>query len=522
MELIKFKEYLKGRLKTLNKDLIQIETEISSLPSVKDFDMTKYGSKSYFLHEYFESKPKRLFGIKIKPSSNKLQEFAHSLVYQRLYEKKDKLKNQIEEILTAIKLIDSEGNVLDEIYPLNNLLNELLKYCEKNKISSVIFLNMLSRLIKPLKKDKNNVEKIILCDIADYFDEEGNLVKTLPNNNLVFIIHKLLTTLNINLDDSENRVYLNHVTKYLNSLVKKESVGKEELTEQKQALAKLKEYIKNNQIVKLPKDLNEFVKLLSLSGLPVDQQKYYKEKVEKAIKIEEETKHQKEIISTYLTEKDRKIITAAERLILNTDDVELCSLLARFRDDILSLCRYLEFVRGTHEEQVSLEILAQRINSLKIVMHNITNPEEKKRNNFYYLTNHRHIPELISSIETTDITFYQEIYNLLIDLANNLAFGVKIGEEQGVEIYHLYGEYTKITYTKYHDEIVIMSIDSFATKKKEDTTIPHNKLNAAIAIHQTKKDENFKKIHAIYENLIAGELDLTKANPSLTFHPTIK
>ena len=124
MELLEFKKHLTKCLEDLEKELTNIRNEISSLPPIKDFDLTKYGSKSFFLEQYHLLKPKRLIKIKLKPSASKLQEFAYNYVLNNLNTKLSQIRLQMKEYQNAISKIDEEGKVNTEIYPIINTIND--------------------------------------------------------------------------------------------------------------------------------------------------------------------------------------------------------------------------------------------------------------------------------------------------------------------------------------------------------------------------------------------------------------
>ncbi len=523
MELLEFKKHLTKCLEDLEKELTNIRNEISSLPPIKDFDLTKYGSKSFFLEQYHLLKPKRLIKIKLKPSASKLQEFAYNYVLNNLNTKLSQIRLQMKEYQNAISKIDEEGKVNTEIYPIINTINELLKFSEARNIQSPTFLSLLSKLTRYTKKNNDQIERIILSDLTTYFDTEGHLNPETSKETLNFMLKKLFMAITI--DDPKINAYLDNLEVYLNKIAHQEYATKEALRKEKEALNNLKKYINHGEIIYVPKSINEFLKILSETNLPEQTKKEYRNLMDQAIskrKDKEERAKIKNFLATYLTKEDLKVIDEAQKIILKSPDDEVVILLGRYYEDIISLCKYLDFIKGTTEEQNSLEILTQRVNSLKLIMNNLKNPKKKERNTFYYLTNHYHLPTLMATLELTDITLYEEIFVLLNDLGRNNITGTKVNEQDGIEIYRLYGKNIKITYTKYHNEIIITSISKDMRLKDPEICFSPEEFTEISKLHHTPKDEKTKKLHAIYESLIASQLDLRRDNPNLTFHPPVK
>ena len=524
MELLEFKEYLNKRVKELLKQLKEIEQEISSLPEIKNFDILKYGTKKEILQKYYNSRPKRRFKILIKPTNHTLQEFVRNMALKELESAKKSLEDQINELLNAYSKMFANG-VIEEIYPIKNTINELLTYCVKNKVPVNEFLTIFSTLIRNINSDKNAVDKVMLNNLSVYFDENGELYPNFQAHTLIFIIKKLFSLFNINNSDIETKNYLNNLYNYINNLANKEPLSKEELARQKENLAKINSYIKGDTIIKIPEDLDEFNKLLILSGLKAEQISFYKEKMKSAVAAEK--KHSsdtelQEVMVKYLSNDDFNTLKVAENLILSIEDIEMKSLLARLREDVISLCKYLVLVTGSNEEQETIEFITQKLTALKISISNAKDPHAIKTNSFYYLVNSNHLPRLISALEVIDITFYEEIYKLLTDLSNNVVSGTKISEQEGIEIYSLRGNSAKIIYTKKGTEIIIVSIKIKNRSQSNETLISPKDFDDIKTLYNTPKTESFKKLHETYETLILSQLDLTKECSNLTFHPPIE
>ena len=208
MDLLQFKEYLNTRVIALKKDLVSIETEISSLSLVKNFNLTEYGTRESFIQKYYDRKPKRLINLHLKPSEAKLQEFAYNYIYEELDTRRVTLQRIIDELVYAIHRINDDGLVTEEIFPLKNVISELLNYSQINKIEAKDFLSQLSELSRPVKKDPENAEREIISDLATYFDSNNELNSDISTANLLFILDKVFTTI-IAKDKQENKEYFN-------------------------------------------------------------------------------------------------------------------------------------------------------------------------------------------------------------------------------------------------------------------------------------------------------------------------
>lgn len=521
MDLLQFKEYLNTRVIALKKDLVSIETEISSLSLVKNFNLTEYGTRESFIQKYYERKPKRLINLRLKPSEAKLQQFAYNYVYEELDKKRVTLQRIIDELVYAIHRINDDGLVTEEIFPLNNVLSELLNYCQINKIDAKDFLSQLSELSRPVKKDPENAEREIISDLATYFDSNNELNSDISTANLLFILDKVFTTI-IAKDKQENKEYFKQVNSYLRTL-KVPKTQKKQLTSQKRAIMELQKYLKGDEIISLPNNIDEFTKLLSLAGLNEEQITKYTLLMTDALNKHKEAKEQaelKRIMSFYIAKEDLDTLAEADKLIATTDDIDTATLLVSIKNDIYSICKYIDFIKGTNEAHTSIEYLFQKLNSLKIIIDRAKNPSSIERNNFYYLTDHSHLPVLMADIELLDIVLYEDIYNQLTALGNNTVSGTKIGEKDGIGIYRLHGKSITIIYTKYNNEIIIVSIKSFTTLKN-DEPISNKTFKAISKLHHTQKDDSINNLHNTYESLIANQLDLGKEHPKLTFHPSV-
>lgn len=521
MDLLQFKEYLNTRVIALQKNLVSIETEISSLSLVKNFNLTEYGTREKFIQEYYNSKPKRLINIRLKPSEAKLQQFAYKYVYEALEKKKISIQRQIDELVYAIHRINDKGLVTEEIFPINSVLSELLNYCQLNEIKVKDFLSQLSELSRPIERDPENAERVIISDLASYFDSNNELKTDFSVANILFILNKIFTTI-IAQETEENIDYFEKVNSYLRSL-KGTKPEKEELTSQKRAIIELQRYLKGDEIISLPKNIDEFTKLLSLAGLNEEQVTTYTLLMKDAINSHQKTKEEIELertMSFYLSDIDFASLAEADKLISTTDDIDTATLLSTIKNDIYSICKYIDFVKGTNDEQTSLEFLSQKLNSLRVIIDRAKNPTSVERNTFYYLTDSSHLPLLMANIELIDITLYEDIYSVLNDLGNNIASGTKIGEKEDIGIYRIYGKSTTIIYTKYNNEIIIVSIKAFNSLKGKDQ-LSSKTFKAISKLHHTKKDEAINNLHNTYESLIASQLDLGKEHPKLTFHPPL-
>ncbi len=514
MELIKFKEYLMTIVNELSIKLNEIETEISSLPPIKEFDITKYGSKEYFIKLYLSKQPRHLFNIHLKPSENILRQFVYTRVKNDLVATKNELYKQISELKNTISSIDKNGEIVGEVYPLDNTIKELINYSIKNQIPNEVFFNLLAKLVHYINKNPHNIKRTILSDINVYLSN-GNLVNfDAPKDNFLFSLKKLFLIINV---DQSNQQIKEFLTNLYNDLTKEPNKQ-----EKKGQISQIEEYIKDGKIIKLPVDQKKFYRLLKDSELPEETKKEYEEKMKQAMSRVEKQKKRKQnlkVLHKYLLEEDLNTMNEAEKLLLNLEDITLASIISRHYEEIISLCNYIELIAGSYEEQISLEILTQKLSSLKIIINNIKNPQKPTSKSFYFITNKFNIPIILSQLELIDITQYEEIYVLLYNLANDMIKGTKVKEINGIEIYHLYGENIQITYTKHRDEIIIASIKTtseiYSSSNKD---LSAKEIEKVVRLHQTPKNEKIKSLHSIYECLIANQLDLRKNSPKLTFH----
>lgn len=516
MEIIQYKEYLDKRVDSLQRELDKINKDISLLPNPKSININDFGTRKEISIAYKAQKKRNIISLLHRPSITELQNY----IYETLKEELDRQKRNIEnEIYTILKILSSikDNEIKGQIKPISAAIKELLNCCILNDTHPKYFLRLLSKLIKHKENSTEFLDFAILDNLSTYFDDNERLIQTYDVETLNFIISKLILMISEHDKDNIYDEYQKRIFEYTSKL--KSDIPKDK-EQQSSAQERLSKYLQNDELVQIPEDINEFISLLGICGFEIEQIEHYRILVNDAIAKEEarkENENNKVLLEKYLSENELSTMQKAKELILSSDNIELIDLLHRLYKDVISLCKYMEMSSSNIKHYIQ-DTLTQKINSLNLIIKNISNPNSTITKSFYFAVDDNHLPKIIHNIEFIDIILYEEIFNLLVELANNRVEGVSFRENDGIKYCHLYSDSLVLTYAVKDNEIVIIGIENISSPEKNKVDISSNTLNQVRVLYEKPKTSTFLYMQNLYENLVASQLDLRKESSKLIFH----
>ncbi|MBE6140753.1 MAG: hypothetical protein E7172_04385 [Firmicutes bacterium] len=157
----------------------------------------------------------------------------------------------------------------DLFFPFVSVLKILVK---KNLIDIKIMSECLGMIIS---FNALNLEQDLYFDLAKYYNLDG----TFKYNEDLETFKKLLTIILI---ENSNDEYL--INEFIKLLIKSNEENMQEIEKIKnENLIKLENFYKNNQLIKIPNDLNEFMELMDLCLLDENEKKYILKLISKQI-----------------------------------------------------------------------------------------------------------------------------------------------------------------------------------------------------------------------------------------------
>lgn len=516
MNLENFKTYLKDVIKHNSEMIEELSNKISLIPPLDQINLNEFGPKKTIIELYFKKHKRKLIHKFISPQDNELKKFIRSEWIKEYTNELDKLKKINQELIDSLNKI-GETTFINSIYPNSELVNELLNYSLQNHIHPAFFIKTIISLFKLVKKKQNDFISTIEHDYAGNFDLQGNILEEVNIHSLIFTTRKIFNVLIYDNLTESKKAYLNEVINYLSSL-KEEPIEESKKTS---SLDTIESYIKDDHIIKIPSSIEDFVLVLDRSNLSSSEKKSYLNfmKIEIERRKEKDYRRINEILPKYLSNEDMNLMDTANKVIITSNDVNIQDLVNRARNDIISLCKYLELIAGTDEVTSMLDILEQRISTLRLIIKNSKTPVTNSES-FYYLTDRAGNPNIIESISLIDITFYHEIYDTLTKLAHKEIAGKKINTISGINFYHLFSDSIKISYAEKDDVIILIDASISNLFNYKHQIITDEIVNRVKEILTRIQDEEYKHIHLTYEKMLVQQLDLSRSCYNLTLHQT--
>lgn len=512
----KFKLYLVEQINILEQKLEELKKAIDALPSETNFTLEEYGDIKELKKEYL-LKSKTSFVKRLLPVSKKnLISYARNNELSKLLSEKALLEQVIYELKEATNSI-KDGKIQKELLRSTELIKELFTYSELANLSSTEFSRMLVIILKHTQRDEH-VTSRIMQNISSFYDEEGTLLNKDNFGTLKLLFSKLFMIILTPEEQEKKLIRINEILSDLRieHTLPEDQVLRETLLKERASLQALHEFIKDGRVVKSSSTIEEFTALLTTANVErsiadnlVSQMQ---QRIIKEHKIAEELRKQK-IIQKYLTEEEIVYIKKAIELEDKTSG-NLQSLISRTKNDVISLCKYLDFVIDTDGYQAGIEILSRRIEILKELITNLEKNEEEK-NVFYYLADEDQIPYILRMIEALDIIAYPEIYSLLYALANHTKKGKIKKVVGGINIYEIEDKNYKIEYTLTSSGIIIINAHS-KTLITEIPTINNAALNRLKKLMTSPKTKDVQQLHYQYESMILKELNLDAVDQTLS------
>lgn len=507
MKSISFNEFLAKKILELTNLVQKIEIKITTFPEPDNINLNEYGNLKELKTKYSKSQGKRIIKLILGPTKNDLKKFIYDQEISKLQKQKERIKEKINELQSALASY-KDGTFKQPIYPNSYVVKTILAYSEEENIDSKEILKLLVSLFQKIDRTHEKALDKIESNIATFFDCHQNILKETDIQSLLFLFEKLIFTIigpekidryNISVMGLQNELRISH------QLANEKVVTKEELLMEQEALNSLRQYIEGPQIIKIAFDLDNFASLLENSNLPTGVKASYYEKMQIAIKKEQEEKNKAQnikLLEEFLKESDIEVFKEATALSETIEDIKFRELLERTTKDIISICRFLKLKPVQEEYQNSSDILMQKIVQLKIEINNIKNPNYGK-SNLSYLTDTENYPIILRNIEVLDVTLYEEAYNLLNTLATNKNAGVMKSNQDGVTIYEIEGNLISLLYTKSINGAIVIGLKSAFNDLINNQVIAALKKRLAV-----KKTKESRMLDITHEELITEFLNL--------------
>lgn len=493
MKMKQFKEYMQERISSLSLEIETLEKRKEYLLSNPDISFDNYEGlgnvRRMYLADYNITGVRSLLPV---PKS----ELKKYLVRKEINSIDVQITNIQRTIrqLSHAKYHSDENGFTSEIYPNDELIREIMLFCKGDDPLSYF----RSLFIHVIHNDKiGNLERII----GQSIEEKG------------FILHNSIyeTTDRIKKLFSEY-VSMDGITNYLESLIIEIQGRYYNDSKEEVRLAKLKvtEYICNGKIIKTYSDLEEFGILLKRAEYSDTEVTVYLGLMNDAKKAEEENERNKkdyELAKKYLSENEMKVIDKALDMALE-DDLQI--VLANAIKNVFSMCRYVDLIQTTDGYGEAMEMLGFKVQELFSLLQSIKRSESNHA--FYYLTDTNYYPVVLNQLDYFDISYFDEIFNTLNDIATHKLVGVEIAKEEDASIYKVETEHTSICYGLINGLKVLMSIRSKYIN--QDDNFSFFRLRD---INALKENEEFQLLNSSYEQMLINKLDISRIEKAKSF-----
>lgn len=500
-----FKLYLIEVLKKLNKEKELLEKKISEIPTENNIDITEYGNIKELSQEYHAKKKSNLIKRIIKPTKEELRKFIRTNLLSKQTKELDKLIIKINELKEIINSIEN-NQITSELPNTNLIIKELIKYSLNQNIESKETINLLLDIIRNTKKD-DSIDYKVKHGLISFYNDDNTIIENSNINTLKMIYEKLFI---LTFTEEEKIKYTIIIDGIYIEILLNIKENKEKLIAQKKSLEELKKYLSNGEIKLTPENINEFKTILDRLELDNEIKEYLTNeihKIEKEQVRKAEEEKTKRLLEKYLSEKELNYIIISKE-IENNYTPEIKQLIIRLRNDIISMCKYIEMVEDSINLHETIEILAKRVELLKEVIENLTK-HTKKHPKFHYLTDTDYVPFVLRSIETKDITELSQIHNLFRELNKKTTLSLPIRTINNIPIYKISNDSHAMLYSRKNNKIIIIDIYSNLLQGNK-TPLTSSKISQLIEYFQIHHTKELEKLNLIYEDLIATSLNYNR------------
>lgn len=511
-----FKIYLKTETIKLSEELQEITENIKNLPH-EEIIITEDHNHIRKLKQEYRKNSKQTLLTKIKPITKKeLSKYLKDKKYSELITKKKELTIKIDEINSLISVI-KDNQITGEIKTSDEIIKLLFTYFSSNSISCQETITILLEILRNTKKT-DHINSKIKQNIVSLFNNSNELTTKENYNTIKLLFEKLFITLYTGKELEQNNHIITEIIIELKLQHTKENnlELKGNLISQRNALQELHKYIKNGEVIASIEDYTTFKELIKKSkidsNLATTLLNQMEERIKKDRLLQEELERETALKNLLNKEEQAYIGKAIEYESKTTGQLQ--SLISRTKNDVISICKYLQLVQNTTEFQNTIDVLSKRVSILKELINSL----EKNENNksvFYYLTNNESMPYILRTIDTLDITSHACIYSLLYQLSRNPDAGKLAQTIEGIRIYELKNESYQLKYIKFNNEIIIINL--YSKYFNPETPAIDNQLISQVKelINSSKKAET-KNLHSKYEKLILKSLNQDIRQEKLT------
>lgn len=514
-----FKFHMQEKLNQLRITLETINLTISTLPPKNKIKIEDFGNKKELKKQYLTENPSSFLERLTGPSLEKLQEYIRNKQITELNNKKKKMEAEISELQKAISSIEN-NQITIPLEKSNTVIRELLEHALNNNLKAEETKTLLLAVIRNTNKSNHLVSNIKEA-LKDFYDEQDNIKTNINLNALKLIYDKLFQVILTPEEQQRYAIIINSLVIEIKLSDQEHTTEskREELQQKKANLEKLQTYISNGHIAKIPENMEEFKKEVSASGLEHSTaEKFIIAMQEAKVKEEalEEERKITEMLSHYLSEVELLKIEKSRQLEQEyTGDIK--SLIIRVRNDVISICKYIDMVKDSEDINDSLEILTKR----QLVLSDLVTKLSKvntKLSNFYYLADDELIPYILRTIESTDVTELSSIFNLLNKLAERKNIGTIQSIQFGNYIYRIKNQAYTLLFTRKGSDILIINAIANRNMSKEATKLTKIQLKKIREFQDIQHNPEYDKLNATYEELVVSALNLNGPETTLTLN----
>lgn len=342
----------------------------------------------------------------------------------------DKIKdpiNDVNELYSKIKYTSLTAEETSKIIGITILFNS--QYASKHKNHHIKNIDIINKLTQYYNQDgsfKYNE------DIATFQNLIESLFEENPIESAIYLYatgkkSNISVTDLINLLKSSNEKLKNSNTQ----TPTKEKIQKEsyELSSKTiKALQELRKYYKNGTIIEIPKNLEEFYRMLEDCELDEKEKLYIINLIEQKI-----LEKKNNILSKYLTIEEKNIYEESIRLLstLNHNNYDTYTL-KQYIEELQTIFNMLEENLSEEDRKYLLNDITNIIVQLSQICDKYSAKDYKSSNKYIFLLNKDNIPYIIEDINLLYPIYKKAIYSLIpkIDKINQSQFKKILSNEQ--------------------------------------------------------------------------------------------
>lgn len=515
----KFKFHMQEKLNQLRIKLETLNLTISTLPPKNKIKIEDYGNKQELKKQFLKEHPSNFLKIMIGPTKEELQTFLRTKELEELNSQKNKLQEEISELEKAISSIE-ENKMTSTLDKSNTVIRELLEHALNSNLKAEETTKLLLTIIRNTNKS-NHVVSNIKQGLKEFYDEQDNIKENVNLNTLRLIYNKLFQVILTPEEQQKYAIIIDGlvIEVRLNDKEHTTEAKREELRIRKENLEKLQTYILFGRILNVPEDMEEFKKIVYASGLDSQTAESFiiaMQKEKDARTLSEEEKKTNEMLSRYLTEDEMLKIEMSKQLEReHTGDIK--NLIIRVRNDVISICKYMDMIKDSMDINDSLEVLTKRQLVLSDLVTRLSSVNTKL-SNFYYLADDELIPYILRTIESTDVTELSSIYHLLNKLTDKKHQGTLYSIQSGINIYRIKNQTYTLFFTRKNNDILIINTMANRNITKESCKLTKPQLKRIREFQERKPNPEYDKLNATYEELVVTALNLNGPEMRLTLN----